>query len=128
MAKPVVDGLERKWQGKLEVAHVDANDDASSEITKKYGVSALPAFVFPSAVFFSRDRTPERDETGSALFPTTCEAPKASDPTGAGLLLACVGACPSRRIAGIAKATANIPANATPHTKDPTATGRVDAR
>ena len=41
MAKPVVDGLERKWQGKLEVAHVDANDDASSEITKKYGVSAL---------------------------------------------------------------------------------------
>jgi len=45
LAKPVVDGLERKWQGKLEVAHVDANDDASSEITKKYGVSALPAFV-----------------------------------------------------------------------------------
>ena len=45
MAKPVVDGLEKKWQGKLEVAHVDANDEANAEITQRYGISALPAFV-----------------------------------------------------------------------------------
>ena len=41
----MVDGLERKWQGKLEVAHVDANDEANAELTRKYGISALPAFV-----------------------------------------------------------------------------------
>ena len=41
----MVDGLERKWQGKLEVAHVDANDEANAEITRKYGITALPAFV-----------------------------------------------------------------------------------
>ena len=45
----MVDGLERKWQGKLEVAHVDAMDDASAEIREKYGISALPAFVLLDA-------------------------------------------------------------------------------
>jgi len=45
MAKPVVDGLERKWKGKLEVAHVDVNDDKSAELTAKYGISAIPAFI-----------------------------------------------------------------------------------
>ena len=41
----MVDGLERKWQGKLDVAHIDALDDANAEIRQKYGISSLPAFV-----------------------------------------------------------------------------------
>ncbi len=45
MAKPVVDGLERRWHGKLDVARVDVTDDANAELTRKYGVSAIPAFV-----------------------------------------------------------------------------------
>ena len=41
----MVDGLEKKWAGKLEVAHVDANDESNAEITRRYDISALPAFV-----------------------------------------------------------------------------------
>lgn len=45
MAKPVVDGLERKWKGTMEVAHVDAMDESNADLTRKYGISSLPAFV-----------------------------------------------------------------------------------
>jgi hypothetical protein len=60
------------------------------------------------------------------LFATS-EFAEGRDFTGATFPFDCTGACPSRRIAGIANATANIPAKATPHTKDPTATGRAGA-
>ena len=45
MAKPVVDGLERKWKGKLDVAHLDIGDASSADVARTYGISALPAFV-----------------------------------------------------------------------------------
>lgn len=45
MAKPVVDGLEQKTKGRLNVAHVDIGDEAGGALARKHGVGAVPAFV-----------------------------------------------------------------------------------
>ena len=45
MAKPVVDGLERRTKGRLDVAHVDVGDDAGGELAAKHGIRGVPAFV-----------------------------------------------------------------------------------
>ena len=45
MAKPVVDGLERKMDGKMAVAHVDIGEDDGRATAQKYGVSSVPAFI-----------------------------------------------------------------------------------
>jgi protein-disulfide isomerase len=45
MAKPVVDGLEKKMDGKMTVARVDIGEDDGRELARKYGVSMVPAFI-----------------------------------------------------------------------------------
>ena len=45
MAKPVVDGLERRTEGKLTVAHVNVGDDSGQDVARRYGVDAVPAFI-----------------------------------------------------------------------------------
>jgi thioredoxin-like negative regulator of GroEL len=45
MAKPVVDGLERKMEGKMKVARIDVGEDEGRAIAAKYGIGTVPAFV-----------------------------------------------------------------------------------
>lgn len=45
MAKPVVDGLEQKTEGRMIVSHVDVNSDEGSELAMKYRVRGVPSFV-----------------------------------------------------------------------------------
>ncbi|MEO7096581.1 MAG: hypothetical protein ABI175_25205 [Polyangiales bacterium] len=41
----MVDGLEKKTEGRLTVARVDIGEDAGSAIAQRYGVSMVPAFL-----------------------------------------------------------------------------------
>jgi hypothetical protein len=41
----VVDGLEKKMEGRLTVARVDIGEDGGSTLAKRYGVSVVPAFI-----------------------------------------------------------------------------------
>lgn len=45
MAKPVVDGLERKHDGRMRVARVDINEPAGAELATRYGIRGVPAFI-----------------------------------------------------------------------------------
>ena len=45
MAKPVVDGLERRMGTKLEVAHVDIGTDEGRAIADRFHVPGIPAFI-----------------------------------------------------------------------------------
>ena len=45
MAKPVVDGLEKKLDGRMTVARVDIGEDSGSAVAHRYGVSMVPAFI-----------------------------------------------------------------------------------
>jgi len=41
----VVDGLERKLEGKLDVARIDIESESGQEIARKYRIAGVPAFV-----------------------------------------------------------------------------------
>ena len=41
----MVDGLEKKMDGRLTVARVDIGEDAGSAMAQRYGVSMVPAFI-----------------------------------------------------------------------------------
>ena len=41
----MVDGLEKKMEGRLTVARVDIGEDAGSSVAHRYGVSMVPAFI-----------------------------------------------------------------------------------
>jgi hypothetical protein len=41
----VVDGLEKKLDGRMSVARVDIGEDSGSAVARKYGVSMVPAFI-----------------------------------------------------------------------------------
>jgi thioredoxin-like negative regulator of GroEL len=45
MAKPSVDGLERRMGERLSVVRVDVNTDEGRTLAARYGVSALPTYV-----------------------------------------------------------------------------------
>jgi len=41
----VVDGLERKLEGRLAVAHVDINGDSGEALASRFGIRGVPAFL-----------------------------------------------------------------------------------
>ena len=41
----MVDGIERKMEGKLDVARVDIESESGQEIARKYRIAGVPAFV-----------------------------------------------------------------------------------
>jgi thioredoxin-like negative regulator of GroEL len=41
----VVDGLEKKMEGRLSIARVDIGEDSGSALAQQYGVSRVPAFI-----------------------------------------------------------------------------------
>lgn len=43
--KPVVDGLEKEYQGKARVLRVDMLSDSGRELARKYNVDFVPTFV-----------------------------------------------------------------------------------
>ena len=45
MAKPVVDGLEIKLEGKLKVARFNVENKAGRQLAQRYGINTLPGFV-----------------------------------------------------------------------------------
>jgi thioredoxin-related protein len=45
-AKPIVDGIETQYQGKLLVLHVDVQDPAGKELARQYAVLGTPTFIF----------------------------------------------------------------------------------
>jgi thioredoxin-like negative regulator of GroEL len=44
--KPVVDGLSKRYQGKVEFRRLDANAQATQALADQYGVQYVPTFVF----------------------------------------------------------------------------------
>ena len=45
MAKPVVDGLERKLEGRAQVLRLGVTDDVGGALALRYEVRAVPTFV-----------------------------------------------------------------------------------
>jgi thiol-disulfide isomerase/thioredoxin len=45
MAKPVVDGLEHKLDGKVRFIKVNVGDDDGGQVAAKFGVHGLPTFI-----------------------------------------------------------------------------------
>lgn len=45
MAKPVVDGLEKQFEGRLSVARVDVTTEDGEALCDKHGVRQIPAFL-----------------------------------------------------------------------------------
>ncbi len=45
MAKPVVDGLERKLGGKIRFIKVNVAEDEGAAVAEKFGVHAVPTFI-----------------------------------------------------------------------------------
>ncbi len=45
--KPVVDGLEKQYKGKVEFRLINADTDPQAQsLSQKYGITAVPTFVF----------------------------------------------------------------------------------
>lgn len=44
-AKPVVDGIERQYQGELSVIHLNIQDAASQPLMQRYGFEFTPTFI-----------------------------------------------------------------------------------
>jgi thiol-disulfide isomerase/thioredoxin len=44
--KPVVDGLAKQYEGKVEFRRLDANAAATQQLADAYGVQYVPTFVF----------------------------------------------------------------------------------
>lgn len=45
--KPVVDGLQKQYQGKVEIRRINVEKDANgSSLSAQYNVTAVPTFVF----------------------------------------------------------------------------------
>jgi thioredoxin-like negative regulator of GroEL len=46
--KPVVDGLKKEYQGKVDIVRIDANTASGKEaqLANQFGVTAVPTFVF----------------------------------------------------------------------------------
>jgi thioredoxin-like negative regulator of GroEL len=55
VAKPVVDGLEKKLDGKADVVRLDVMSDVGQQAARQYGVRGVPALVVV-------------DGTGQAVF------------------------------------------------------------
>jgi thioredoxin-related protein len=49
-AKPIEDGIEARYQGKLLVLHVDVQDLAGKELARQYAVLGTPTFIFFDAL------------------------------------------------------------------------------
>jgi thioredoxin-like negative regulator of GroEL len=45
VARPSVDGLEHRLQGKARFARIDAGSDDGSRFASQYGVTALPTYL-----------------------------------------------------------------------------------
>jgi thioredoxin-related protein len=45
LAKPVVDGLERELEGRVQVLRLSVTDDVGGELAMRYGVRGVPTFV-----------------------------------------------------------------------------------
>ena len=45
MARPSVDGLERRFRGRLDVARIDSSTDDGARLAAQYGVTALPTYL-----------------------------------------------------------------------------------
>jgi thioredoxin-like negative regulator of GroEL len=45
MAKPVVDGLEHKLEGKVRFIKVNIGDDDGTRVAARFGVSGVPTFI-----------------------------------------------------------------------------------
>lgn len=45
MAKPIVDGLEKKLEGKAEVVRLDLMSKVGRQAARRYGVRAVPTLV-----------------------------------------------------------------------------------
>jgi thioredoxin-related protein len=45
-AKPIVDGIEAEYTGKLVVLHVNVQDSAGKELAHTYTVLGTPTFIF----------------------------------------------------------------------------------
>jgi thioredoxin-like negative regulator of GroEL len=44
--KPVVDGLEKRYAGKVEFRRLDANSEATAQVADQFGIQYVPTFVF----------------------------------------------------------------------------------
>lgn len=44
--KPVVDGLMKRYEGKIELRRLDANAPETQDLANVYGVEYVPTFVF----------------------------------------------------------------------------------
>lgn len=49
MAKPVVDGLEKKLNGRLDFARIDVGEERGAEVASELGITMVPAFVIVDA-------------------------------------------------------------------------------
>ncbi len=47
--KPVVDGLAKQYEGKVEFRRLDANAQATQQLADTFGVEYVPTFVFVNA-------------------------------------------------------------------------------
>jgi thiol:disulfide interchange protein len=45
-AKPIVDGIEAEYSGRLRVLRLDVQDPAGKELGGEYGVLGTPTFIF----------------------------------------------------------------------------------
>ena len=45
MAKPVVDGLERKLEGKVHFIKVNVGEDDGGRVAARFGVHGVPTFI-----------------------------------------------------------------------------------
>jgi hypothetical protein len=45
MARPSVDGLERRFRGRMDVVRIDSGTDDGARLAGRYGVTALPTYL-----------------------------------------------------------------------------------
>ncbi len=70
MAKPVVDGLERKLEGQARVLRLNVLDDVGGELALRYGVRSVPTFVLLNStgeVVLRQTGMPDRDAIETAV-------------------------------------------------------------
>jgi hypothetical protein len=74
---PIVDGLEREFQGQLAVIRLDADIPANERLQLSYGMRGHPAFLIlneagdVSAQFFGRQTAETLREAMTAVSPPT---------------------------------------------------------
>ena len=69
MAKPVVDGLERDLEGKVQVVRLSVMDRVGGQLAVRYGARGVPTMVLldgDGQVVYARTGSPNRGEIMAA--------------------------------------------------------------